>query len=191
LRITKSKGVEEARDYFAGLTFAPFNWVFADRAGNIGYQLGGLVPKQPEGSSGLIPFLGWDKKQNWDGMVDPKLYPRTVNPECDFIVTANQDLNFMGQFAPMKLSISSYRADRICELLREKDDLTVEDMKRIHYDLYALQAREFMAVIRPLLPETENGELLREWDLCYDADSLGATLFERVYRELVLLVFWG
>ena len=76
LRITKSKGVEEARDYFAGLTFGPFNWVFADKAGNIGYQLGGLVPKQPEGSSGLLPYLGWDETQNWDGMVDPKLYPR-------------------------------------------------------------------------------------------------------------------
>ena len=189
LRITKAKVVEEARDYFAGLTFAPFNWVFADRAGNIGYQLGGLVPKQPEGSSGLLPYLGWDEKQGWDGMVDPILYPRAVNPECNFIVTANQDLNFMGQTEPMKLSISSYRADRICEILREKDDLTVEDMKRIHYDLYALQARDFMAVIRPLLPESENGNILRDWDLCYDADSLGATLFERVYRELVLLVF--
>ena len=89
-----------------------------------------------------------------------------MNPECDFIVTANHDLNFLGQTEPMKLSISSYRADRICELLRERNDLTVEDMKRIHYDLHSLQAREFMAIIRPLLPESENGKLLREWDLC-------------------------
>ena len=92
-------------------------------------------------------------------MVDPKLYPRAMNPECDFIVTANHDLNHLGRIKPMKLSIASYRADRICELLREKDDFTVEDMKRIHYDLHAIQAREFMAIIRPLLPESENGDI--------------------------------
>jgi penicillin amidase len=89
----------------------------------------------------------------------------------------------------MKLPMSSYRADRISALLQEKEALTVEDMKQIHYDCYALQAEVFMAIIRPLLPETENGEILRQWDLCYTAESLGATLFERVYRELILLVF--
>ena len=187
LRIVKAAGTEEARDEFAGLAFAPFHWVFADEAGNIGYQLGGLVPKQPAGTSGLLPYLGWDEK--WDGMIDPKLYPRAFNPECGFLVTANQDLNHLGQVAPMKLPISPYRADRIRALLREKDDLTVGDMKRIQYDRYARQAEAFMDIIRPLLPESKNGDILRDWDLRYDADSLGATLFERVYRELVLLVF--
>lgn len=187
LRIVNAEGAKEARDAFAGLTFAPFNWVFADDAGNIGYQLSGLVPKQPEGTSGLLPYLGWKKK--WDGMIDPKSYPRAFNPECGFLITANQDLNHLGRVAPMKLPISSYRADRIRALLREKDDLTVGDMKRIQYDRYARQAEAFMAIIRPLLPESTNGAILRDWDLCYDADSLGATLFERVYRELVLLAF--
>lgn len=189
LQIVKAQDAAEARDAFAGLTFAPFNWVFADAAGNIGYQLGGLVPNQPAGTSGLLPYLGWEKEQNWDGMVDPKCYPRAFNPACGFLVTANNDLNHFGRVAPMKLPISSYRADRIHALLREKDDLTVADMKRIQNDRYARQAKAFMEVIRPLLPESKNGDILRNWDLRYDADSLGATLFERVYRELVLLVF--
>ena len=41
-----------------------------------------------------------------------------------------------------------------------------------------------MKVIRPLLPKTENGRILADWDLKYDADSLGATLFEYVYDEV-------
>ena len=80
-------------------------------------------------------------------------------------------------------------------MLREKDDLKVEDMKRIHYDLYALQARAFMAIIRPLLPESENGKLLRGVDLCYDADSLGATLLERCiansFCSFLGITVWG
>jgi penicillin amidase len=46
-----------------------------------------------------------------------------------------------------------------------------------------------MALLRPLLPDTPDGRILRDWDLRYEADSLGATLFENVYEALVQLVF--
>ncbi|MCP4417453.1 MAG: penicillin acylase family protein [Chloroflexi bacterium] len=187
--IANATNAKEAHDYFAGLTFAPFNWVFADKAGNIGYQLAGLCPKQADGSSGLLPYLGWDKVQDWDGNIDPHLYPRTYNPEAGFIGTSNQDLNHFGKIKPMNLPMPSYRADRIADLLKDGTSLTIADMKQIHYDRYSLQAELFMKHIRPLLPDSQNGNILRQWDLRYEADSLGATLFEQIYRELVLLVF--
>lgn len=189
LRITRAKSSEEAFDLFTGMTFASFNWVFADRAGNIGYQLGGLVPKQPAGTSGLLPYLGWDKNQEWDGIIDPHLYPRAYNPKSGFIVTANQNLNDLGRVGPMKLPMSGYRAVRITQMLKNKNKHTVEDMKQIQYDRYSLQAEAFMSIVRPLLPNSENGKILRKWDLRYSSNSLGATLFERIYHELVLLVF--
>jgi penicillin amidase len=85
--------------------------------------------------------------------------------------------------------MNNHRADRIAELLSKKDNFTVEDMKAMHYDLYSKQAEQFMPIIRPLLPDSPNGRILRDWDLCYDSESLGATLFERVYFELVKYVF--
>jgi len=161
----------------------------ADTEGNIGYQLSGLYPKKAEGTSGLLPYLGWDENQDWQGMISPDKYPQAFNPEEGFIITANQDLNHMGQVAPMTLPMSGYRADRIRELLENKDGLTVDDMKKIHYDRYSKQAEAFMEIIDPLLPSTENGDFLRNWDRIYDAASLGATLFERIYLELMKLVF--
>ena len=62
-------------------------------------------------------------------------------------------------------------------------------MKRIHFDLYSLQAERFMKVLRPLLPDTDNGRILREWECTYTPDSRGATLFESVYRALLRTVF--
>lgn len=188
-RFMKARNADEARDYFAGLTFASFNWIFADLDGNIGYQLGGLVPRRAPGTSGLLPYRGWDASQDWDGMLDPRTYPRAYNPDAGFIITANQDLNHLGQTRPMNLPMSGYRADRIRDLLSRQEALTVETMKQIHYDRYALQAEAFMAIIRPLLPETEPGVLLRDWDLHYEADAVAATLFEHIYQELILLVF--
>jgi penicillin G amidase len=189
LKIFKAKNVHEALDYYAGLTFSPFNWTMADNEGNIGYQLGGLYPAKRPGTSGLLPYLGWDPADDWQGAVDPRRYPRMVNPSDGIIVTANNDFNHLSDIKTMTLPMSSYRADMIRRRLEEKEALTVEDMKRIHYDRYSLQAEKFMAIIRPLLPDTPNGRLLRDWDLRYEADSLGATLFENVYEELVRLVF--
>jgi penicillin amidase len=62
-------------------------------------------------------------------------------------------------------------------------------MKEIHYDRYSKQAEAFMDIIEPLLPSSENGDILKKWDRKYDSASLGATLFERIYLELMKLVF--
>jgi len=189
LKLSHTKTVEEALDLFAHLPFGPFSWVAADAGGDIGFQLSGLYPQKAANTSGLLPYLGWDASQDWQGMIDPAEYPRVLNPEQGYIVTANQDLNELGQVAPMTLPMSSYRADRIAELIEKGESMTAEDMQKIHYDLYSRQAQAFMKIIAPLLPATENGDILKNWDLRYDAASLGATLFERVYRELLLLVF--
>ncbi|MFW9855393.1 MAG: penicillin acylase family protein [Candidatus Thorarchaeota archaeon] len=187
LKIQKAQNVKEAMDCFAGFKFSPFYWVMADR-GNIGFQTSGLFPQKAENSSGLLPYYGWDEHHHWRGMIDPRKYPQAYNPEEGFFTTANQSLNHLG--VPITTnSQSSYRADRITSLLSQDKKFTVADMKKMHYDYYSLQAEKFMEIIRPLLPATANGDILREWDLCYDPASLGATLFEQIYHELLMLVF--
>jgi penicillin amidase len=161
LKLPHVKTTQEAMRCFAGLPFAPFNWVMADARGNIGYQLSGLYPQKPQNTSGLLPYLAWDENQAWQGMIDPRKYPRAFNPKEGYIITANQDLNHLGEVEPMTLPMSSYRADRIGELLESATSLTADDMKKMQYDLYSRQARTFMEIIQPLLPETENGELLK------------------------------
>ena len=178
----------EAMDLFARLTFSPFNWVLADRK-DIGYQLGGLFPRKRAGSSGLLPYLGWEAGDAWQGPIDPRSYPRAFNPAAGVHVTANNDLNALGEVRPMTLPMSPYRAELIRRRLDEQATLGVEDMKRIHYDRYSLQAERFMALLRPLLPGTPAGRTLAAWDLRYTADSVGATHFENVYLALVKLVF--
>jgi penicillin amidase len=189
LKVFHCKTVDKALDLFANLTFSPFNWIVGDADGNIGYQLGGLFPSKRAGTSGLLPYLGWDPADDWTGAVDPRKLPRRLNPEDGIVITANNDLNQFGEVKPMTLPMSSYRADMIRKRLTEKEKFTPEDMQRLHYDRYSLQAEKFMQVIRPLLPNSPNGQVLRDWDMRYTADSVGATMFENVYAELVKLIF--
>ncbi|HOL16756.1 MAG TPA: penicillin acylase family protein [Bacillota bacterium] len=189
LQICRCRTVKEAMDCFAGLDFASFNWVIADRQGNIGYQMSGRCPVRAPGWSGLLPFPGWDERFDWRGYHDRKDNPSLYNPPEQFIASANQDVN---EYAPMKvnnLSMAPYRSMRISQLLAARDDHTVETMKQMHYDIYSLQAERYMELLLPLLPDNEKGRLLKEWDLRYSSDSRAATLFENIYREIGKAVF--
>lgn len=189
LNMPKARNVKEAIALFRKLDAASFNYAIADVEGNIGYQMSGRLFKRPHGISGMLALPGWEKKYDPEGFVDKDLLPTDYNPEEGFIGTANQDLNHLGRCLPINLPMGAYRAERIADILRQGQKLTIEDMKRMHFDLYSLQAERLMEVIRGLLPDTPNGRILRSWDLTYDAGSKGAMLFESVYAALYRVIF--
>ena len=183
--------VTQALACFRKLEALPFNWVAADAAGNIGYQMSGRMWRRGEGVSGLVPRPGWDSAANPQGFVDPQELPSRYNPPEGYIVTANDDLNGFGKAKPINLPMASYRAERIAAMLEERrGKLDSEWMKTMHFDLLSLQAVRLMALIGPLLPEADaNAALLREWDCRYEPGSKGATVFESIYLALLEVVF--
>jgi penicillin amidase len=166
-----------------------WNWVLADKEGNIGFQMSGLTPKRRSGISGFIPLSGSSSKNDWLGIEDYRKLPSVYNPKKGFFATANQDLNEYGKIGPSNMPMGPYRAERINQLCSGKNNFTMDDVEKMHFDFYSIQAERFMQIIRPLLPDTEQGRILKEWDLCYDCDSKGAFLFEELYKGLYREVF--
>ncbi len=166
-----------------------WNYLFADTDGNIGFQMSGQVPIRRKGLSGLFPTPAWQSQNHWQGFIAQNDMPRQYNPDCGFICTANNDLNTLGKADPINMPMGAYRADRIADILADRDDLTTDDMFTMHFDVFSRQAEAFMAILRPLLPETPQGNILAQWDLCYDANSKGAYLFEQFYKALYDQVF--
>jgi len=165
------------------------NWVVADRDGNIGYQMSGAVPLRHPDHSGLFPAPGWNPDYDWRGLAEPASLSSLYNPPEGFIATANDDWNQPGRTRAINLNMAPYRADRIRELLAANSRVTIGDMKRMHGDLLSLQAKRFMTILRPLLPDTDAGRRLERWDGSYAADSVEAAWFERIYAELKQEVF--
>ena len=172
-----------------GVVETGWDFVFADVDGNIGFQMTGAVPKRRAGVSGFVPLPGWKAENDWGAYLSIEEMPRILNPESGFFATANHDLNEYGVEHPINMPMGSYRADRINQLLAKNDKFTVADVFAMHADMYSLQAEHFMDILRPLLPDTPQGEILKNWDLCYDANSQGAFLFEEFYKELYREVF--
>lgn len=46
-----------------------------------------------------------------------------------------------------------------------------------------------MPLIRPFIPQTPVGDILRNWDYRYVGESKGASLFEEIYLEVMMEVF--
>jgi penicillin G amidase len=180
-RLPQARNVVDAQIALRDVSIS-CNWVIADREGNIGYQQSGLLPDRSY--SGLFPVIGWKRDERWRGLVDPVRLSTLLNPPDGVIVTANDDWNQPGRPRSIGLSQGPYRATRIAELLRQDRKLTTADMRRMQADLYSVQARRFMDVLRPLIPDTPTGRLLAAWDLRYDVASRGATLFEAFYRAV-------
>jgi penicillin amidase len=194
LRLLEARTVEEGRPLLARVGNSGWNWVLADRAGNIGYQMAGQAPRRRQGVSGLVPLPGWDPANDWQGFVPWEDLPRASNPPEGFLVTANDDLNHLGKVGPINLPIAPYRAQRIRQVLSRTQAFTLEEMQQLQLDVHSLQAERFMELVKPLLPrfEPEHAEavrILKEWDCRYTAESVGATLFERFYRALIEQVF--
>lgn len=167
-----------------------WNWVFADRTGDIGYQMSGRLPVRHPDANGFSPMPGWDAEFDWRGWTAPEDLPRVVNPPEGFIVTANQDLNHHGRVEAINMPMGDYRARRIAEMLSE-GPCDLETFRAIHMDVYSIQAHEMLAIVEPSLPDIWAADILESWDRCYDPESSGASLFEELYTQLLREMFGG
>lgn len=165
------------------------SWVFADSQGHIGRQANGLFPERPAGYSGLLPIPAWDKANHWRGWLPRSLLPGEYDPPCGYVSSANEDVNRPGGAQLITLPVPDYRKRRIDERLADMPRAAIADMQALQYDVISLQARDLLDVILPHLSEGEVKERLLTWDHGYDPGSLEATLFSRLYRNVLLEIF--
>ena len=163
--------------------FPSQNVVYADAAGNIGYQMPGLVPLRKNGD-GMLPVPGWAEAYDWVGWIPFDEMPKLYNPPSGRIVTANNRVH--GSDYPYLLTsewLAGYRAQRIDSLLCETSVGTLRDHGRIQFDTVSLQARRFLKAALPAAAENPDPvlryalELLQDWDGDMHPDLVAPSLY--------------
>jgi len=161
------------------------NFLYADRAGNIGYIGAGHIPVRSRGT-GSAPVPGWDPAYRWDSYIPYGELPRIFNPPNGYIVSANNDPTppGYGHFISQDWAPPS-RAQRIEALLKDRIQkakaISVEDMQVIQADLVSLPAIKLrdrlLAMVAP--HDTRHREalqLLAAWRGDMTATSQAASL---------------
>ena len=163
------------------------NFVYADRAGNIGFIAPGLVPLRKSGR-GRTPQPGWSGEADWTGYVPFDALPRAFNPPSGRTITANNRIIPPGypyfitdDWAP------GYRARRI-ENLIDAGIQSPASSAAIQNDILSLMVRD----LKPLMLEGIAGgggyekvlARLRAWDGEMDRNRREPLIFTAWIREL-------
>ena len=189
LNVIGARSAVEAMDHARECPLPSLNWIFADRDGHIGQQANGWFPRRPRGVSGALPIPAWDTQFHWQGRLSAELLPRSFDPRSGFVATANEKVGPRGGPDLVTLAVPEYRKRRIDERLAALPKSTIADMQSLQYDVVSLQARDLLPVILPHLSEGPIKDQLSQWDGSYSLDSIEATLFSRLYANVLLEVF--
>jgi penicillin amidase len=189
----------EFREAAARFAVPSQNLVYADTAGNIGYQAPGLIPVRQGKRTGDYPVEGWLPENDWTGRYVPfDQLPNVLNPAEGFIVAANQAVTGPGYRWYLSDSPDhGYRSQRIRTLLtRQLDDgelVDVDDMTRLQRDSRNPMAPVLVPYLMRQLMTSEyyaDGQrLLLDWDFTQPAGSAAAAYFNVVWSKLLELTF--
>jgi penicillin amidase len=171
------------------------NLVYADRAGNIGYQAPGRIPIRRGGRTGDYPARGWLPADDWTGKYVPyAALPSVLNPSDGFVATANQAVT--GEDYPYHLGDSwsyGYRSQRIVDLLRSRGKLGIADMVDLQRDTRNGFAPTFVPyLLKVFMPSSylAGGQrLLQGWNFTQGPGSPAAAYYNAVWKNTLALTF--
>jgi penicillin amidase len=172
------------------------NLVYADTAGNIGYQTPGKLPIRGAGD-GSLPQPGWDEAYAWQGYIPFEELPVSLNPSSGYIVTANNAI--VGEEYPYQLTRDwdyGWRAARIVEMLERRiaaGPLSATDMRDIQADNTLWIGPRLIAAYAGVRTGDEGTDaaldLLGGWDAQNHAGSAAAAYANVLWDELVQNIF--
>ncbi|HVO42377.1 MAG TPA: penicillin acylase family protein, partial [Aggregatilineales bacterium] len=182
------------------------NFVYADKDGNIGYQMPGRIPIRAPNHSGLVPVDGSTTRNDWKGYVPFDDLPSVENPPRGFIASANNAVVPPAYYGWLATQLGDqygkdanyifsqewefgYRAGRITDLITGQDKHTIDTVKAIQSDVVNYAARDILPFALKLdygsdVPKDVIAWMGR-WDYNERMDTGQAALYEAFFVQLV------
>jgi len=182
INMNRAKNCAEFREAGRPWICPTFNLVFADTAGNIGFQSVGRIPLRKIAERGYRP--GWDPQHQWTGVISYDEMPGLINPKRGYVVTANNRLAPSDFPYPLAGCWNSgHRARRIRQQIEAKKVWSRNDCRVMQLDVHSGRAA---LAVSPLISALEKDSdprvqqavsLLRGWNYHIRADSAAAVIF--------------
>lgn len=185
----RAKDRAEFRATLRDWAVAVFNFVYADRDGEVGYQCAGWVPIRVRATPGYRDARV--SEDAWRGFVPFDDLPRWERPERGYVASANNRVApddypyaFYGAWA------SGYRAARINEVLEGTEPFDIARGRALQLDVRGIRAASLCPALRQRLAGAVDEEarhlsdLLADWDYEYRLDTPAPAVFE------TFMAFW-
>ena len=189
--LNRAKNWDEFRDACSSFKSVSQNIAYADIDGNIGLQCCAGIPKRK--APGYRLFPGDTNLYDWNEFVPFDSLPFTYNPDCGYVFSANN--RTVGDDFPYYISEwfdLPNRADRIKQMLTEKEKLSVEDFKKMQNDQHSVLVDNMKPQIIKITEEATDLsaeqkkalQILKDWDNTYSEDATAPLIFEVFYLSL-------
>ncbi|OJJ17178.1 hypothetical protein BKI52_31200 [marine bacterium AO1-C] len=186
--LLKAKSVKEAKEYIKETSIINNNFTLADVDGNIGWYTTGRVPKRKPGV-GRIPWKVTSSEDTWLGIIPFDSLPHKDSQTTGWIGNANH--NTVKADYPYYISnyySPYYRYARLKQLMKSKPKFTVDDHWQYQRDDYNVLAEKITPTLVKALKKNQETQamatILEKWDFHQKIESVGATIFQNVYRIL-------
>jgi len=203
--MNKARNWNEFRAALKYLQVPAQSFLFADKQGNIGYQMSGKIPIRPKNFTGQVTTPGWSEKYEWKGYLPYNMLPHAYNPARGFIVAANQEVAPAEYYEFLQRQLGpdvngnfgskynrwtyEYRAKRIYDLIKELAPNTIDSFQKIQGDNKYLSADEVLPYLTNLkfgsqeLTDARNWML--KWDRRFDENNPHACLYAEFWLKMM------
>ena len=185
--LSRAKDWQGFRTALRDWSVAVFNFVYADKAGNIGYQMAGRVPIRGRITYGVREAANTDDA--WRGYIPFDGLPHVLNPASGAVASANQRIVPGDYPQPIYGAYSQgHRGARLAEAFGAMHGAGPDATIALQNDVMNVRAARAVPHILALLegatgPAASVRALLTGWDGNYTLDSPAPTVFETFMSE--------
>jgi penicillin amidase len=187
--LNHAKNLADYQEAIKYLTCPGQNCIFASKTGDIALTQQGVFPAKWRRQGDFI-MRGTDSAYMWRGMIPMEENPRMINPERNYVSSANQ-LAADGTYPYYTgTEFPIYRGYMINRLLDSMQGIRPEDMMAMQMNDYVAKAEFARPILLRTNPAslTESGrkylEIFRKWNLRNEPGSEGATVFDFWWQQL-------
>ncbi len=183
IAVSRAKDWQGFRAALRDWAVAVFNFVYADRGGNIGYQMAGRLPVR-----GRITYGYRDANEaadRWLGYVPFEELPHAFNPARGYVASANQRIVPADYRQPIYGAYSQgHRGVRIDEQFARQPVMDRDDNIHFQNDVKSSRAERMCPHILRRIAASADPDVaivraaLEGWDFRYDLASAAPTIFE-------------
>lgn len=161
---------------------AVFNFIYADAAGNVGYQMAGRLPVRGQIRHGYRNAA--DPADRWLGSIAFDALPHAYNPASGYLASANQRIVGADFPQPIYGAYSQgHRGVRIDAVFAGEPQTGAAESVALQNDVHSARAARLCPHILRHLEgaggaASEVAVILSGWDFRYATDSVAATTFE-------------
>ena len=167
------------------------NWIYADKEGNIGYQLGTPLPvRLYRDTYSRLP--GWEEQYNWKGYHPLDETPYAYNPPQGWLASCNNKPAAAIGHDPLPGNFADGRIRRISDLLSVNQTFSIKNMMQFQMDDQSLILPAWnneIVRLLDLLGEQIWIERIRNWMGTTGVDSKAAALVGTWLAYLNIYIF--